>query len=78
MDICIRNARVLMVDGSITVTDIALSAGLIAAVGTSPSSRTWDAEGLLLFPGIVDLHGDLVVATLVSGRTVFASHGWHE
>jgi len=57
-DLIIRNARVLLAEGSIIDTDLVVEAGVIAAVGIQGGSTGIDAGGLLLLPGIVDLHGD--------------------
>ena len=54
----IEGGRVL-VDGALHETDILVDDGRITDVGASrPERRTLDARGLLVLPGIVDLHGD--------------------
>ena len=55
----IRDGRALL-GHEISETTLRLSAANIAAVGTddSDSSSSIDADGLLVLPGIVDLHGD--------------------
>ena len=58
-DIVIRGARALMPDGALADSDIAIGDGRIDRVGRCGGTpRTLDAAGLLLLPGIVDLHGD--------------------
>ena len=57
-DLIIRNARVLLAEGSIIDTDLVVEDGVIAAVGIQGGNTGIDAGGLLLLPGIVDLHGD--------------------
>ncbi|HEX8988217.1 MAG TPA: alpha-D-ribose 1-methylphosphonate 5-triphosphate diphosphatase [Rhodocyclaceae bacterium] len=57
-DLVIRNARVLHPDGSLAAADVAIEGETIVGVGDEPASRALDAHGLLLLPGIVDLHGD--------------------
>jgi alpha-D-ribose 1-methylphosphonate 5-triphosphate diphosphatase len=54
----IRNVRTLLADGRIAPTDVALQDGRIAEIGIAPASAGLDGGGLLLLPGIVDLHGD--------------------
>jgi alpha-D-ribose 1-methylphosphonate 5-triphosphate diphosphatase len=39
-------------------TDVTLAAGLIDGFGTSRHGRRLDASGLLVLPGIIDIHGD--------------------
>lgn len=53
----ITGARVLLpgAEASCTVT---LADGVIDAVGQAARGRTLDARGLILAPGIIDLHGD--------------------
>jgi len=59
MTLSIENARILRVDGVIERGDLAVEDGVIADVGSArPSARRIDGSGLLLLPGIVDLHGD--------------------
>ena len=50
----IRNGSVLQ-DGRFTTGDLAMTEGRIAASG---EGRRIDASGLLVLPGIVDIHGD--------------------
>jgi alpha-D-ribose 1-methylphosphonate 5-triphosphate diphosphatase len=48
-----------LVDGQLSVADIALDGGHIAAVGGgSGNGKSFDARGLYVLPGIVDIHGD--------------------
>jgi alpha-D-ribose 1-methylphosphonate 5-triphosphate diphosphatase len=44
-------------DGRLSPGDVALAGGTIAA-RPGPASRCFDATGLLVMPGIVDIHGD--------------------
>ena len=46
--------RVVVVYG----TDLLLADGLIQAVGGGSGDIAFDATGLLVLPGIVDIHGD--------------------
>ena len=55
MELRISGGRVL-VDGDFIEGDIGIEAGRIAKPG--PALRAVDARGLLVLPGIVDLHGD--------------------
>ena len=60
MELRITGGRALTDDGLIeTPVDVSIADGLIAEVGVDVGAkRTLDAEGLLLLPGIVDIHGD--------------------
>jgi alpha-D-ribose 1-methylphosphonate 5-triphosphate diphosphatase len=54
----VAGGRVLLPDGEQT-TDLLLADGRIAAIGTAEHrGPTFDARGLLVLPGIVDIHGD--------------------
>lgn len=58
MSLRIEGGQVLL-DTGLMNTDILLEQGAIAAIGsTRTATRTIDATGLLVLPGIVDLHGD--------------------
>ncbi len=46
-----------LLDGRPREADVALSAGLVAAAPSS-GARRLDARGLLVMPGLVDIHGD--------------------
>ncbi|HYG88139.1 MAG TPA: alpha-D-ribose 1-methylphosphonate 5-triphosphate diphosphatase [Azospirillum sp.] len=58
METHIRGARVLMPDGTFADTTVTIAGAHIAALGERPAGRVVEAGGLLLLPGIVDLHGD--------------------
>jgi alpha-D-ribose 1-methylphosphonate 5-triphosphate diphosphatase len=65
METLIVGGRVLLPDGRLEETDVTLRDGRIAAIGAAPASaarsssvRRWHAPGLLVLPGMVDLHGD--------------------
>jgi alpha-D-ribose 1-methylphosphonate 5-triphosphate diphosphatase len=45
-----------LLDGRIGAADVALADGII--VGAAPCARRFDASGLLVMPGLVDIHGD--------------------
>ncbi|HEY9566735.1 MAG TPA: amidohydrolase family protein [Thalassobaculum sp.] len=58
-DLLIRNGRVIDPETQFdTVCDVAVSDGVIAAVGTDlgPARREIDASGLIVCPGFIDLH----------------------
>lgn len=57
-DWTIRNGEVLTAAGSLEEATLALADGRIAAVGEGGNGRVLDAAGLLVLPGIVDIHGD--------------------
>ena len=56
-DIRITGGRVLA-EGRLAPGDLAVEDGVIAALGAGKAARTIDATGLLVLPGIVDIHGD--------------------
>ncbi len=58
MDGCIDGARVLLPDGDVVPVAVGVANGRIAELGAPAAGRVIDASGLLLLPGIVDLHGD--------------------
>jgi len=58
MDLRITGGRAL-IDGRLTETPVIVDDGVIAEAGTdAPARATLDAQGLLVLPGIVDIHGD--------------------
>ncbi len=54
----IVGGRVLLPGTGLVAADLSLDEGRIAAIGPSTARRTLDARGLLVLPGIVDIHGD--------------------
>jgi alpha-D-ribose 1-methylphosphonate 5-triphosphate diphosphatase len=60
METVLVGGRVLLADGTLAETDVTLSGGRIVAIGEAPrsSAQRWHAPGLLVLPGMVDLHGD--------------------
>jgi alpha-D-ribose 1-methylphosphonate 5-triphosphate diphosphatase len=60
METVITGGRVLLPDGGLAESDVILRDGCVAALGTAPgpAARRWHAPGLLVLPGMVDLHGD--------------------
>ncbi|HMK81838.1 MAG TPA: alpha-D-ribose 1-methylphosphonate 5-triphosphate diphosphatase, partial [Xanthobacteraceae bacterium] len=58
MDLRITGGQAL-IDGRLEQTSLVVGDGVIAEVGTdAPARATLDAQGLLVLPGIVDIHGD--------------------
>ncbi len=58
-DIRITNGQVLLPDAGLQDTDLTLTDGTIVGIGSGQRGRTTlDAGGLLVLPGIVDIHGD--------------------
>lgn len=53
----ITNGHVLLPDG-LSVGDLLLTDGVIARLGAAATGPSLDATGLLVLPGIVDIHGD--------------------
>jgi alpha-D-ribose 1-methylphosphonate 5-triphosphate diphosphatase len=56
-DIRITGGRVLA-EGRLAAGDLVLEDGVIAGLGAGTATRSIDATGLLVLPGIVDIHGD--------------------
>jgi hypothetical protein len=54
----ITGGRVLLPTGELADTDVVVDGGVIDGLGTAGNGAAWDARGLLVLPGIVDLHGD--------------------
>ena len=56
----LTGGRVLLDNGEIVKADIQVNGGVIGSIveKAQPSSQTLDAEGLLILPAIIDLHGD--------------------
>ena len=56
----IKGGRVALPDGGIEEADVLLAEGRIESIGESGrrADRVLDAAGMLVLPGIVDLHGD--------------------
>ncbi|ABE41039.1 Phosphonate metabolism PhnM [Rhodopseudomonas palustris BisB5] len=59
IDILIEGGRTLL-DGDLSEATLQISGGVIEAAGSAlrPAATQIDASGLLVLPGIVDLHGD--------------------
>ncbi|HXT80497.1 MAG TPA: alpha-D-ribose 1-methylphosphonate 5-triphosphate diphosphatase [Acetobacteraceae bacterium] len=57
-DMAITGGRVLLPGDGAQTVDLSLSEGRIAAVGHGTGAMVLDASGLLVLPGIVDIHGD--------------------
>ena len=58
MKIKINGARLLLPSGELLDEPLILDNGLIAKIGDGNAGQEWNADGALLLPGIVDLHGD--------------------
>jgi len=54
----IHGGQALLPDHGLTVADISLDDGQIAGIGAGGGGPALDARGLLVLPGIVDIHGD--------------------
>jgi alpha-D-ribose 1-methylphosphonate 5-triphosphate diphosphatase len=54
----ITGGRVLLPHDGEQVVDVSLEDGHIAAIGRNGRGARFDARGLMVLPGIVDLHGD--------------------
>ena len=55
----ITGGQVLLANDGLVRTDLGLRDGLVGAIGGGPDKGTrLDATGLLVLPGIVDIHGD--------------------
>ncbi|MTH65656.1 amidohydrolase family protein [Paracoccus shanxieyensis] len=70
LDLLIRNARIA---GQDALADIAVSAGLIAAIGPAlqgPAREVTDAQGMFAFPGFADSHIHLDKADILGRCTI--------
>jgi alpha-D-ribose 1-methylphosphonate 5-triphosphate diphosphatase len=57
----LRGGRILRPDGTLAHGGLRMAGGAIAALSANPivmGDRVWDAKGMLILPGMVDLHGD--------------------
>ncbi|MBN9559741.1 MAG: alpha-D-ribose 1-methylphosphonate 5-triphosphate diphosphatase [Alphaproteobacteria bacterium] len=54
----IVGGQALLPETGLEFVDLLLEDGRIAAIGAASARRTLDARGLLVLPGIVDIHGD--------------------
>jgi alpha-D-ribose 1-methylphosphonate 5-triphosphate diphosphatase len=57
-DFNISGGTVLLASGGLQQTDVAVRDGVIDRIGGGTGGARFDATGLLVLPGIVDLHGD--------------------
>ena len=57
-ELSVTGGRVLLAQGGLIETDVVVRDGLIEQVGGHRDGAQLDARGLLVLPGIVDLHGD--------------------
>lgn len=56
---CVTGGRVLLKDGWSATAALTIADGVIASVdGDEIGGRVWDATGLLVLPGVIDIHGD--------------------
>jgi alpha-D-ribose 1-methylphosphonate 5-triphosphate diphosphatase len=61
MSLILYNLRALLSDGAMAVAEVRLAGDRIVEIGSrleSAGGRRLDGAGLLLLPGIIDLHGD--------------------
>lgn len=57
-DLRVTGGTALLAADGLVKADLVLRDGLIDQIGNAPTSLGLDASGLLVLPGIVDLHGD--------------------
>jgi alpha-D-ribose 1-methylphosphonate 5-triphosphate diphosphatase len=57
-DLRLTGGTVLLASDGLVETDLLVSCGMIHRVGRASTGAMFDASGLLVLPGIVDLHGD--------------------
>jgi alpha-D-ribose 1-methylphosphonate 5-triphosphate diphosphatase len=60
----VTGGRVLH-DGAFVETDVLVEDGMISSLGGAALGRTLDGAGLLVLPGIIDIHGDAFERQLV-------------
>jgi len=76
-DTLVRNGRIVTADG-VKQADVAISGGVIEAIGRdlpSGADREIDATGMLVLPGIVDVHTHPVYLDDLASLPVTAAHG---
>jgi alpha-D-ribose 1-methylphosphonate 5-triphosphate diphosphatase len=54
----VTNGDVLLADGGLQREDLLLESGAVTNIGYGSTGPALDARGLLVLPGIVDIHGD--------------------
>jgi alpha-D-ribose 1-methylphosphonate 5-triphosphate diphosphatase len=54
----VTGGEVLLADGTLCQDDVLIEAGGIERIGAGGSGPALDAQGLMVLPGIVDIHGD--------------------
>jgi dihydropyrimidinase len=77
IDLIVRRGRIVTAQG-VSAADVAINSGKIEAVGRDlnfEAERTIDAEGLLVFPGIIDAHTHPVYLDDLESLPVTAAHG---
>jgi alpha-D-ribose 1-methylphosphonate 5-triphosphate diphosphatase len=76
MSYTILNGQVLTATGELADAPVQIEGGRLASVGgaTSPRGTVLDATGLLVLPGIIDLHGDGFERSLMPRPGVFFDH----
>lgn len=76
MSLILTNIRALQPDGTVARLDVRLTGAAIAETGTrleADGARRLDGGGLLLLPGIIDLHGDAFERQLMPRPRVHVS-----
>lgn len=58
MELSLENGEVLLPEGRLETARLRIGDGRVAGLDGAPGRRRIDAAGLLVLPGIVDLHGD--------------------
>lgn len=73
VDLVIRNGRVLLADGSLRQTDLAIAGGRISVIEPGLRAvREFDAAGSYVLPGLIDLHTHGIGFESCSSDTLFA------
>ncbi len=72
----IHNGRLLLEDGTICWENLLVEDGRITGLGAdvSKTEESFNAEGMLVLPGIVDIHGDAFERQLMPRPEVFFPH----
>ncbi|MFW6236298.1 MAG: hypothetical protein ACOC24_05890 [Desulfovibrionales bacterium] len=75
MEYHFRNGRVLLPDGDIRPATLTVKGTDITCIDSSSAGMCFDLDGLLVLPGIVDIHGDAFERQLMPRPGVTFGYG---